>query len=434
MKKKFLVGIIFAAFAFLPMTSHALVADDINSANPGETVIVDGENQENITINKSIVLKGEEDDIIDGSIIISGDNVNVTLEGFTVKGSIRINAQNSSVQLQNITLDGENDLVDNILVDIRAVGTDVSIDNTTFKGFLKAGIYAEAFKNFTVANSNFDGIGTANIGSLEDYVASNPDVYRILRSAACIDLNLGNNAAFTLGNIMIVGNTFVGIQNTAGEDSTAGAVKIKLKKPENVTLNNSSATLLNNTFKENADDVVIGTESNIMSSSLPVVFYLNTSTENETGVRVTNNGAQTAEKSVIDSDMIAYRKFSTDSTDENVNFYVITIDHTQFLVQEGATLKDATESDTEKPINLDDFKVKEGYKFLYFVEKGTGNVIDEDTAITKNMTLEAVFESLATGEVENPETNDNFLIIGSLSVVSLALAILTAKKLHAKSY
>ena len=439
MKKKMFLGLALLITLVMPFNVSALVADDITNAGSGATVEINGENKENLTINKSITLKGDKSDKIVGNLTITGDNIDVTLDGFTIEGSINVTAKNSKVTLKNMTLDGQNDLKDNILVIVRALNSDITVDNTEFKGFLKAGIYAETLKSLEVTNSNFNGVGTADIGSLEDFVASNDEAEEILRSAACIDLNLGNQSGvkFNLEDITIAGNHFEGIVNTSGEKSTAGAVKVKLKNASNVTLSDeSSVTIGANKFVDNADDVVIGTSQTPSTANFLVAFYQNTSSENSIGIRVTNNGAPAKETEVIASDVVSVRNYSdTDDNEQNADLYIITIDGKEYMAIEGSTLKEAVSIIDNNVINLDEFKTKEGYTFKNFVEKGTDNVVDENTVITKNITIEAVFEKDGEDvkdEVENPKTNDNILIISAVAITSIALIAISVKKILVK--
>lgn len=102
---------------------------------------------------------------------------------------------------------------------------------------------------------------------------------------------------------------------------------------------------------------------------------------------------------------------------------------------EGSTLKEAVSIIDNNVINLDEFKTKEGYTFKNFVEKGTDNVVDENTVITKNITIEAVFEKDGEDvkdEVENPKTNDNILIISAVAITSIALIAISVKKILVK--
>ena len=438
MKKKMFLGFALLITIVMPFNVNALVSEDITNAGAGETITVDGENTENLNLNKSVTLKGDKEDKIIGDLTISGNNIDVVLDGFTLEGHINITAQNSKITLKNMTLDGKNTVEDNILVTVRALNSDITVDNTTFKGFVKAGIYAETLKSIDVTNSDFMAFGTANIGSLEDYVASNPNAHEIVRSGACIDLNFGNQSGvnFNLDNVTIAGNHFEGVQKFAGEDSTAGAVKIKLKNASNVTLADDFAAIIAaNEFVENTDDVVIGTSGQASTAEFLVAFYENTSSENSKGVRVTNNSSATKDKDVIDSTIVAVRNYSESSdTDQNVDFYVVTINDKEYIVNEGAALKEAVSIDDDKQINLDDFKVKEGYTFKNFVEKGTDNVVDENTVITKSMTIEAVFEKegKVKDEVENPKTNDNIMFIITIAIASIALLTISLKKVLVK--
>ncbi len=438
MKNKLFWSLVILLTVSFPLGAKALVADDITNAATGGTVEIDGVNTENLTINKSVTLKGSSTDKIVGDLTITGDSVNVVLDGFTIEGHINVVATNSKVTFKNMILDGKNTVEDNILVTIRALNSDITVDNTTFKGFIKAGIYAETLKNIDVTNSTFNAFGTANIGSLEDYVASNPEAHEIVRSGACIDLNFGNQSdvKFNLDNVSIVGNHFEGVRKFVNEDSTAGAVKVKFKNASNVTTtDNTSVTIGANEFVDNVDDVVIGTSNQPSTSDFLVAFYKNTS-DNGNEIRVTNNGAVTAEKDVVDGSMVVVRNYKDSSnTDLNADFFIITINDEMYMVMDGATLKEAVAIDSEEAIDLDSFKVKDGYTFKYFVEAGTENVIDADTVITKSMTIEPVFEKAngtAIDSVKNPETSDGILIMFALLMASGALLVISSKKVLAK--
>ena len=151
---------------------------------------------------------------------------------------------------------------------------------------------------------------------------------------------------------------------------------------------------------------------------------------------VTNNGAPAKETEVIASDVVSVRNYSdTDDNEQNADLYIITIDGKEYMAIEGSTLKEAVSIIDNNVINLDEFKTKEGYTFKNFVEKGTDNVVDENTVITKNITIEAVFEKDGEDvkdEVENPKTNDNILIISAVAITSIALIAISVKKILVK--
>lgn len=431
MKKNILLLVAILFTCCLPFSASALVADDIAGAASGDVVNIEGEVTENLTIDKSITLKGDDADKLLGNITISGDNIEVVLDGFTLEGHVNVTASNSKVTFQNMTLDGKNTTADNILITVRALNSSVTVDNTLFKGFIKTGIYAETLKSIDVTNSTFNAFGTANIGTLEDYVASNPDAEAIVRSGSCIDLNLGNQSGvqFELDNISIVGNHFEGVRHYVTEGSTAGAVKVKFKNASNITVNNNTGVIIGaNEFVDNADDVVIGTSGQVSTASFLVTFYQNTSSENSEGINVTNNASQGKETEVIDSTVVVVRNYSDSSDlDQNVNFFIITINDKDYMVQEGLTLKDAVSVDSEDVIDLDSLMTKEGYIFKNFVEKGTSNVIDADTVITKSMVIETVFADNAT--ITNPETNDNILFIVLGVIICAGVVVISTKKI-----
>ena len=93
MKKKMFLGFALLITIVMPFNVNALVSEDITNAGAGETVTVDGENTENLNLNKSVTLKGDKEDKIIGDLTISGNNIDVVLDGFTLEGHINITAQ-----------------------------------------------------------------------------------------------------------------------------------------------------------------------------------------------------------------------------------------------------------------------------------------------------------------------------------------------------
>ena len=184
----------------------------------------------------------------------------MTIDGagkFTITGGLSI-TKGEDITIKNVTLDGEG--TKDILLSLGNAG-DVVIENVIFTNFTKAGIYAEAFTSLNVTKSTFDSSNTVNIGD-NDYTG-NPEEDLILRSAAGIDLNLGNGGkTIDVSDITISGNTFKNVE-VPEEDrptSTAGAIKIKVKDATNL-VNLGTIKIENNEFTDNWQDLVIGTDS-----------------------------------------------------------------------------------------------------------------------------------------------------------------------------
>lgn len=206
-----------------------------------------------------------EDVIIDGH----GEYV-ITDGGISVGG-------NKSVTIQNVTMDGligevgvDADPFEEILVSVSTTGN-VVIDNVTFINFDEKAIYVDAVKSLTVTNSVFECDGTINIGN-NDY-GDNPDKDFMYRSASGIDMNLGNNAkTIDIESIHISNNTFRNVlvvdDPAVQAESTAGAIKIKVKDKANLVII-GTITIEENSFENNVRDLVIGT-NNPTSGTDPV--------------------------------------------------------------------------------------------------------------------------------------------------------------------
>ena len=433
--KKLGLLIVMALAIVMPISVNAAttLTEELATVQEGGTLTIDGEYTENLVVDKSVTIEGTNDAVLNGTITVSGDNITVNVKNLTINGMLNITASTSSVTVDNVLLDGNNEVAKNILMTIRAKDTEIIINNSEFKGFLKAGIYAETLNSLSVVGSKFNALGTANIGDISDFVASNPEHEAILRSAACIDLNLGNQSGvtFDLDSIVLLANEFKGVVKTA-EDSTAGAVKIKLKNANNVTLSEDSiVTVMANTFEENTDDVVIGTSGDATTSNFPVAFYQNESTytgATEEGIRITNRSDATNPTEIINSKNMVIRNYNdTSDPEQNGEVVIVNIDGTDYALEQGTTLKDAVLfEDFTTPIDLDSLKEKEGYTFKNFVIKGTDTVVTEDQEINESMELTAVFEE----NVSNPSTSDNVVLYFGLLIAGLVgiTAILVAKR------
>ena len=197
--KKLGLLIVMALAIVMPISVNAAttLTEELATVQEGGTLTIDGEYTENLVVDKSVTIEGTNDAVLNGTITVSGDNITVNVKNLTINGMLNITASTSSVTVDNVLLDGNNEVAKNILMTIRAKDTEIMVNNSEFKGFLKAGIYAETLNSLSVVGSTFNALGTANIGDISDFVASNPEHEAILRSAACIDLNLGNQSGVT---------------------------------------------------------------------------------------------------------------------------------------------------------------------------------------------------------------------------------------------
>lgn len=184
----------------------------------------------------------------------------MTIDGagkYTITGGLSV-SHGEDITIKNVTLDGES--TQDILLSLKDAG-DVVIENVTFTHFVKTGIYAEKLTSLSVTASTFDGVDTDKLK--DQSYPGNPEEELIKRSPACIDLNLGNGGKeVNVNTITLSNNTFKNLK-IADEylaTSTGGAVKIKVKDMSAFT-KLGSVTIQNNTFEDNARDLVIGTDS-----------------------------------------------------------------------------------------------------------------------------------------------------------------------------
>ena len=126
---------------------------------------------------------------MDASEITIEDGMTIDGAGkFTITGGFVIDG-GKSVTIKNVTISGEG--TKDILIDLRGAG-DVVIENVTFENYTKAGIYSEAMTSLSITGSTFDASDTDKLG--DGSYPGNPEEDLIKRSAAGIDLNLGNGA------------------------------------------------------------------------------------------------------------------------------------------------------------------------------------------------------------------------------------------------
>ena len=201
----------------------------------------------------------------------------ITIEdGMTIDGQGKykiigqLNIKNGeSVTIKNVTFDGENGSTLHMLYLTNA--GDIVVDNVNFVGYEKAGIYGIFMSSLTVSNSMFDANNTS--GLVDEEFPGHGEEEQMKRSAAGIDLNLGNNEfgqgvvpTLSVKSITISNNTFknVVVEEENQADSTAGAIKIKLKNSDYLAEGVSGINNIRieeNIFENNFQDLVIGTDT-----------------------------------------------------------------------------------------------------------------------------------------------------------------------------
>lgn len=110
--------------------------------------------------------------------------------GHTITGRFNINTEDISVVINDVTIDvNAPDNTEYIGISLGAIGTNLELNNVTIINYTKSGIYADQFASLVVNNSVFDGSRTPEIGE-----GSGDEAELVKRSAAGIDINIGNSA------------------------------------------------------------------------------------------------------------------------------------------------------------------------------------------------------------------------------------------------
>ena len=306
--------------------------------------------------------------------------------------------------------------------------------------FYGKALYSDSVKNLIVKNSSFDASGTVNAGDHTSVESR--------RAGSAIDLNFGNSVSgVEVENIIIENNKFSNVKLAEGEDlsqSTAGAIKIKIKNSDKVT-SMGKVEVKNNEFVDNLRDIVVGTQSvsggtAFDSAKFDMVLSGNTRTINGKTlkeVKVTNNtltGSEEERTETIPSNVTTTKDFSAKIK--------ITIGEKVFEVTKGTTLSE---------LDLTDIKTREGYIFKHFVIKDTDEIVSETQGLISDVTLSAVFEEETTSEeqptgdnetqeentnkvneenLENPQTGDNILTYVALAGISVLVITLVIRKIR----
>lgn len=461
MKKRTLAMLLIVTVCFM-----FLLAINVKAANNGTEVVEPG--SANAINNYLKTLSGGETINLKENSTYQEDNVeiskSVTIDGHgaTINGKITVLASNSTVILKNMTLKFEEGKPI-VLLNIGGKGNTVKVENVTFVGgenaitinnleqsvtldsvnmskFYGKALYSDSVKNLIVKNSSFDASGTVNAGDHTSVESR--------RAGSAIDLNFGNSVSgVEVENIIIENNKFSNVKLAEGEDlsqSTAGAIKIKIKNSDKVT-SMGKVEVKNNEFVDNLRDIVVGTQSvsggtAFDSAKFDMVLSGNTRTINGKTlkeVKVTNNtltGSEEERTETIPSNVTTTKDFSAKIK--------ITIGEKVFEVTKGTTLSE---------LDLTDIKTREGYIFKHFVIKDTDEIVSETQGLISDVTLSAVFEEETTSEeqptgdnetqeentnkvneenLENPQTGDNILTYVALAGISVLVITLVIRKIR----
>ena len=330
-------------------------------------------------------MKASEIAISDG-LVIDGKGE------YTITGGLSI-SNNASVTIKNVTLDGEG--TKDILLSLSNAG-DIVIENVTFTNYTKDGIYADAFNSLSVTGSTFDASDTVHIGD-NDYTG-NPDEDLILRSAAGIDLNLGNGAKeVDVKSITIKNNTFknVVVEEAEQATSTAGAIKIKVKDATNL-VGIGTIKIEGNTFENNERDLVLGTNDPTSGTAASATADLEILLVNNSAMNVGNFSTPARAEEVLEGN---YKLNYTDNKkyelDENL-YYVVDEDNIDSLTDEEMTAILEDEDVAGFTVTVDGVTFAISKETLLDEDLGA-SLDDFDIAASKETTIEGLKQYIGDG-------------------------------------
>ncbi len=340
-------------------------------------------NAETLEMDKD--MKASEIAISDG-LVIDGKGE------YTITGGLSI-SNNASVTIKNVTLDGEG--TKDILLSLSNAG-DIVIENVTFTNYTKDGIYADAFNSLSVTGSTFDASDTVHIGD-NDYTG-NPDEDLILRSAAGIDLNLGNGAKeVDVKSITIKNNTFknVVVEEAEQATSTAGAIKIKVKDATNL-VGIGTIKIEGNTFENNERDLVLGTNDPTSGTAASATADLEILLVNNSAMNVGNFSTPARAEEVLEGN---YKLNYTDNKkyelDENL-YYVVDEDNIDSLTDEEMTAILEDEDVAGFTVTVDGVTFAISKETLLDEDLGA-SLDDFDIAASKETTIEGLKQYIGDG-------------------------------------
>lgn len=157
----------------------------------------------------------------------------------------------------------------------------VEILSSTFENCFK-GIFASGLGNLYISNTTMKDMGAGSVPPAE---GDESETAKMARSGSGIDINQTKQG----GIISITNSNFTNCGKEGDVDVTSGAIKIKLRNPNNYPegpddSNGSfvSVTITGNTFSQNRKDVVIGTTDTSLAAEVTKTTYPESLAENTT--------------------------------------------------------------------------------------------------------------------------------------------------------
>lgn len=409
------------------------LAQKLADAAAGDTLILaDGTYSTDLTVDKDITIKGTSTDgtIINGSVILNTEGIEVTLDTLTVtdsatiidvKATSTLNVNNAKVIYAgyNGTFAANNS--DGIWLEKTANGSTVNVVGSTVVAKYAIWVYGEENK-VSIDDSTINGWAAIDIsnGNSSDTTAKNNSV--TVNNSDIIGTNVYNGPTDAYGVIVVGGQSNLTLEIT---ESTV--------KNEFTVGNNSLDVILFSGAYQTSEE----TEISIVNSEL---------INNDT---TTNSAVISYDTEEIQNGANIVTLYETTVTSENDLVYDMTGDYITFTVDLlGVQSSTPLPNNSVIPENALDPGNIEGYTFEgwyldadFTIPFDPSVALDADTTIYAKLTeiveepTDPVEEPTEPSEpvIENPSTLDNisvFMILGAISVIGLTVATVVLKKKH----
>ncbi len=336
------VGTIEKKTTFTPASSLGYIQNLIDNADPGDTIyITSGTYYENIIINKSISLMGEDKDttIIDGNgsgdvVYISADWVNIS--GFTIKSGssafyrsakgINISSNYNAIFDNNISNNGYGIYLYKSSYNIITNNNIMENGGMTILGSFGAGIYLDTtFSNTIMGNTIGDNIhlGISLYNSSNNIISDNNIILNKLtgcmHTGACIDFvdsscnNItGNNISSNDGNGIslifssnntisgnnISNNNWSGIESYSSDGNIITSNTISDNGSPGISLSGSHNTIISNNISNNWDGIYFWGNNNTITD--------NTISNSKSGLSLTGDSNIIQKNNFLNNEQDAY--------------------------------------------------------------------------------------------------------------------------------
>ena len=411
------------------------LAQKLADAAAGDTLILaDGTYSTDLTVDKDITIKGTSTDgtIINGSVILNTEGIEVTLDTLTVTDSATI-------------------------IDVKATST-LNVNNAKviyagYKGTFAAnnsdGIWLEKTANGSTVNV----VGSTVVAKYAIWVYGEENKVSIddstINGWAAIDISNGNSSDTTAKNNSVTVNNsdIIGTNVYNGPTDAYGVIVVGGQS--NLTLEITESTVKNEfTVGNNSLDVILFSGAYQTSEETEISIVNSELINNDT---TTNSAVISYDTEEIQNGANIVTLYETTVTSENDLVYDMTGDYITFTVdllgvQSSTPLptNSVIPEDALDPGNIEGYTFEGWYLDADFTIPFDPSVaLDADTTIYAKLT-EIVEEpeeptdpveepTPSEPDIENPSTSDNigaFMILGALSVIGLTVATIVLKKKH----